>query len=89
MTSLTININDALARVLRAEAKSRRISVEQVATERIATSLAVSSRKPTPARPPIQVDDPERVIGSFADRPDLLDNVLVVLEDRSRRYGSA
>lgn len=89
MTSLTIQISDDLARGLSAEASLRRISIEQVAVERIATQATPRIPKPTPARMPVRLENAESVIGSFADRPDLLDSVQAVIEDRARRYAES
>ncbi len=86
MTKLTINISNNVARGLMAEAALRKLSVEQVAAERVATSSTYAARFPTPARPPVRKKDPESVIGSFADRPDLLDAIHAVINDRTRRF---
>jgi hypothetical protein len=89
MTSLTIHITDEVARALAAEAGRRRISVEELAAERLAVSPGRSPLKPTPARPPLRTDDPESILGAYADRPDLLDRIEVVMEDRARRYAGS
>ncbi|HEY3780437.1 MAG TPA: hypothetical protein VGL56_05095 [Fimbriimonadaceae bacterium] len=36
--------------------------------------------------PPLSTDNPESVIGLFADRPDIVDSILQVVEERALRY---
>jgi hypothetical protein len=86
MTSITIQITDQVALDLQFEARARHLSVEQIAAERIAAQSLSENRKPTPAQGPVIRDDLDSVIGSFVDRPDLLESLETVIEDRARKY---
>jgi len=86
MTSLTIQISDETAKNLSAEAILRHLTVEEIASERLAVERDSGRRLPTPPRPPKFLRDPEAILGAFADRPDLIDSVLAVVEDRPRRF---
>jgi hypothetical protein len=75
-------------------AKQRNLSHDEALLLLIETGLQCApsaSRRQRPKKgpqPPLRTGDPEGVIGLFADRPEIVDSILQVVEERSQRYTS-
>jgi hypothetical protein len=85
MTSLTVRVPDEIATDLAKEAERRKVSVDVVASERLATAW-LSRRKPKSSPGPRRSDNPEEIIGAFNHVPGFIEMVADIIDQRANRY---
>jgi len=61
---------------------------EETPGELVARLRAQKAAKGEGPQPPLRTDNPERIIGLFADAPELVESILEVVDTRSQRYAS-
>jgi len=61
---------------------------EETPMELVSRLRAQKAAKGEGPQPPLRTDNPERIIGLFADAPELVESILEVVDSRSQRYAS-
>lgn len=90
---LHISHEEALLRLIETGLTAQRVTIPSLApghketpAELVARLRAQKAIKGDGPQPPLRTDNPERIIGLFANAPELFDSILEVVNARSLRY---